>query len=122
MCNQEILTKHKALYLTYIYLSTNDIKLLKRPDWKDWEASGKLQLDQYDRQKMFDKPGPIPSSIINYSILQMIRVYIIKVDRRKEARCVDNGAPHLKGTITSANTYAACLEQAASCLFSQLQQ
>ena len=92
-------------------------QLLQRSDWKDWEASEALQLDQYERQKMFSTPGPIPMNITEYSILPMIWVYLIKVDGRKKARCVANGAPHLKGTITLANTYAACLEQAACRLF-----
>ena len=47
----------------------------------------------------------------------MIWIYLIKVDGRKKAQCVANGVPHLKGTITLANTYAACLEQAACRLF-----
>ena len=92
-------------------------QLMKRDDWSDWEASEWLQLDQYHRQQMFSDPGPIPSNIDDYSILPMIWVYLIKVDGRKKARCVANGAPHLKGTITLANTYAACLEQAACRLF-----
>ena len=92
-------------------------QLLQRSDWKEWEASEALQLDQYERQNMFSPPGPIPSDINDYSILPMIWVYLIKVDGRKKARCVANGAPHLKGTITLANTYAACLEQAACRLF-----
>ena len=92
-------------------------QLLQQTDWKDWEESEKLQLDQYERQNMFGKPGPIPSTITEYSILPMIWVYLVKVDGRKKARCVANGAPHLKGTITLANTYAACLEQAACRLF-----
>ncbi len=28
-------------------------KLLKRPDWDEWQASEFLQLDQYDSQSMF---------------------------------------------------------------------
>ena len=92
-------------------------QLLQRPDWLDWEASECLQLDQYERQNMFGPPGPIPTDVIKYSILPMIWVYLIKVDGRKKARCVANGAPHLKGTITLANTYAAYLEQAACRLF-----
>ena len=92
-------------------------QLLKRDNWKDWEASEKLQLDQYERQKMFGSPGPLPDTGEDYSVLPMIWVYLIKVDGRTKARCVANGAPHLKGTITQANTYAACLEQAACRLF-----
>ena len=88
-------------------------QLIQRSDWKNWEASERLQLDQYEQQKMISHPGPIPSNITDYSILPMIWVYLIKVDGQKKARCVANGAPHLKGTITLANTYAVRLEQAA---------
>ena len=91
--------------------------LMKQTDWKDWEASEWLQLDQYHRQNMFTDPGPLPPDISDYSILPMIWVYLVKTDGRKKARCVANGAPHLQGTITLANTYAACLEQAACRLF-----
>ena len=90
-------------------------KLMKRQDWDDWEASEFLQLNQYERQKMFGPPGPLPSKSVN--ILPMIWVYLVKTDGRKKARCVANGAAHFKGSITIANTYAACLEQAACRLF-----
>ena len=66
---------------------------------------------------MFDLPGPIPSDLQQYSILPMIWVYLIKTDRRKKVRCVANGAPHLKGTITLAATHAACSDQSTNRLF-----
>ena len=92
-------------------------KLMKQSDWKDWENSEFLQLNQYEQQGMFDSPGPIPENASNVSILPMIWVYLIKTDGRKKARCVANGAPHLKGTITLTATYAACLDQSANRLF-----
>ena len=91
--------------------------LQKRPDWDKWEKSEFLQLDQYGRQDMFGPPGPIPSDVTNPSILPMIWVYIIKVDGRYKACCVANGASHLKGSITLAQMYAACLEQSGCCIF-----
>ena len=90
---------------------------MKQDDWGEWESSKFLQLDQYKTQNMFGIPGPIPQDITDYSVLPMIWVYLIKSDGRKKARCVANGAPHLKGTITLAATYAACLEQSACRLF-----
>ena len=92
-------------------------KLLKQTDWPQWEQSEFLQLNQYERQNMFSKPGPIPSDVCDPNILPMIWVYIIKVDGRYKARCVANGAPHLKGSLTIANTYAACLEQSGCRMF-----
>ena len=92
-------------------------QLQKRSDWKDWEQSEFLQLEQYQRQNMFGDPGPLPDDSNDYSVLPMIWVYIIKTDGRKKARCVANGAPHLKGSITLAHTYAACIDQSACRLF-----
>ncbi len=31
-------------------------KLMKQPDWEDWQQSEFLQLDQYDTQGMFGPP------------------------------------------------------------------
>ena len=90
---------------------------MKQPDWEEWEQSEFTQLEQYKRQKMFGNPGPLPDTNITYSVLPMIWVYVIKTDGRKKARCVANGASHFKGTITLANTYAACLDQSACRLF-----
>ena len=47
----------------------------------------------------------------------MIWVYLIKACGRKKARCVANGSPKQKGSVTLANTYAACLEQAGARIF-----
>ena len=66
---------------------------------------------------MFGEPGPLPTNGTEYSVLHMIWVYLVKTDGRKKARCVANGAPHLKGSITLAHTYAACIDQSACCLF-----
>ena len=90
---------------------------MKQEDWLDWEQSEFLQLNQYEQQNMFSHPGPLPPTDTDFSILPMIWVYLIKTDGRKKARCVANGAPHLKGTITLSATYAACLDQSACRLF-----
>ena len=43
--------------------------LLKQQDWKEWEQSEFLQLNQYEQQGMFDPPGPTPSDLSDYIIL-----------------------------------------------------
>ena len=91
--------------------------LMKQSDWSKWEASEFLQLDQYERQHMFSPPGPYPKDIPNPNIPPMIWVYLVKVDGRYKARCVANGALHLKGSITLSQTYAACLEQSGCRIF-----
>ena len=91
-------------------------KLIKQDDWKQWESAEKDQLDLYETQKMFSKPTKLPNQH-GINVLAMIWVYLIKTCGRKKARCVANGNPHQKGSVTLANTYAACLEQAGARIF-----
>ena len=47
-------------------LSSNTLtmtQLLKRSDWLEWGKSEFLQLDQYERQQMFGRPGPLPKYV-----------------------------------------------------------
>ena len=65
---------------------------------------------------MFSKPRKLPNEH-GINVLAMIWVYLIKTCGRKKARCVANGNPKMKGSVTLANTYAACLEQAGARIF-----
>ena len=91
-------------------------KLIKQKDWDDWEQAEKAQLDLFETQKMFSAPTKLPNEH-GINVLAMIWVYIIKTCGRKKARCVANGNPQQKGSVTLANTYAACLEQAGARIF-----
>ena len=91
-------------------------KLVKQEDWKEWEQAEKDQLDLYETQQMFSKPTKLPNEH-GINVLAMIWVYLIKTCGRKKARCVANGNPKQKGSVTLANTYAACLEQAGARIF-----
>ena len=62
---------------------------------------------------MFNDPVPFPKGEHN-NILPMIWNYLLKNDGTKKARCVADGSPRQKGSITLANTYAACLKQPCS--------
>ena len=92
-------------------------KLRQQDDWNEWIASEKLQLDLYEQQNMFSAPTSLPEDMTGVNVLPMIWTYLVKSCGRKKARCVANGAPHLKGSITLANTYAACLEQNGARIF-----
>lgn len=59
-------------------------------------------------QDTFDAPMPRPSKA---NVLNLLWAYAIKYDGTKKARCVCNGNPRRKGTVTLAHTFAACLEQ-----------
>ena len=83
-------------------------ELKARPDWDDWQQSEYKQLDLYELQNMFGQPTPRPSKA---NILNLLWVYSIKTDSTKKSRCVCNGNPRRKGTVTLAHTFTACLEQ-----------
>ena len=113
--------KVSAMDPKVIHKAQSETKLTRRllrqqSDWDEWKESEKVQLDLYEQQGMFGKPGSLPTNG-EYNVLPMIWSYLIKTCGRKKARCVANGAPHLKGSVTLANTYAACLEQTGARIF-----
>ena len=66
-------------------------KLLKQPDWTDWQTSEFLQLDQYYDQGMLGQPH-MPTN--DDSVFHLVWTYNIKaLDGRKKARCVGDGSP-----------------------------
>jgi len=92
-------------------------KLVQQEDWEEWLQAEKDQLNLYENQDMFSEPGDLPTNASDFNVLPIIWTYLIKVGGKKKARCVANGAPHLKGSVTLANTYAACLEQTGARIF-----
>ena len=65
-------------------------------------------------QNMFGNPMPPPK---HANIINFLWTYGIKTDGTKKARCVCNGNPRRKGTVTLAHTFATCLEQPGSRVF-----
>ena len=57
---------------------------------------------------MFNEPVPRPPKA---NVLNLLWTYLIKAEGTKKVRCVCNGNPRNKGTVTLAHTFAACLEQ-----------
>jgi hypothetical protein len=72
-------------------------------------------LDQYETQKMFSDPIPPPKE--KYNGLHMLWDYKKKDDGTEKARCVCNGSPRSKGTVSIGHTYASSLEQPANRIF-----
>ena len=105
MCNSMNHVQHNKLTRT---------KLKGRETCKELEASEFKQLDQFLEQKIFGKPC-IPKS--NGNLLPLIWTHETKPDGAKKARCVCNGSPCQKGTVTLGNTCTASLEQSGSRLF-----
>lgn len=83
-------------------------ELRKRDDWEEWNKPEMTQLDNYATQDMFENPIPRPAKA---NVLSLLWTYLVKSDGTKKARCVCNGSPKSKGTVTLAHTFAACLEQ-----------
>ena len=91
-------------------------QLKKRDDWPEWEESIFRQLDQYANQNTFSEPQPLPRGA---NLLSLCWVYLIKTDglNTKKARCVCNGSPRFRGTVTLAQTYASALDQTGAKIF-----
>jgi hypothetical protein len=90
-------------------------KLLKQPDWVDWQNSEYLQLDQYYDQGMFSKPHTAQDG---NAIFHLVWTYTIKaVDGRKKARCVCDGSSRAGHAQILDKTYANCVDQTSSRLF-----
>ena len=89
-------------------------KLLLQDDWTDWQKSEQKQLDQYHSQGTFSEPCPYPKG---ENVLPLLWTYLIKDCGTKKARCVCNGSPKQKGSVTLGDTYAGSLEQTGSRIF-----
>ena len=88
--------------------------LQKQDDWDVWNTSEFTQLGNYEVQNTFGPPIPRPP---NANILNLLWTYLVKSDDTKKARCVCNGSPRSKGTVTLGHTFAACLEQPGARVF-----
>ena len=90
-------------------------KLLKQPDWDEWQASEYLQLDQYDAQGMFGQPVPM---VEDMSVFHSVWTYAIKaLDARKKARWTCDGSPRSGQAKILDETYVNCVDQTSSRLF-----
>ena len=73
-------------------------------------------MDSYETQGLFSLPIKLPNKN-GINGLALIWIYLLKTCGRKEVRCVTNGNPRMKGSVTLANAYAVCLEQAGARIF-----
>ena len=88
--------------------------LLKQVDWNLWQQSEFKQLDQYRSQGTLGDPTTLPKGA---NLLPLLWTYLIKDDGTRKARCVCNGSPRQRGSVTLANTYAGSLEQTGARIF-----
>ena len=89
-------------------------KLQQQDDWNLWKIAEYQQLNQYKSQNMFGDPIERPKDA---NVLPLIWIYVYKSNGVRKARCVCNGSPRMKGTVTLDHTYAAALEQTGARIF-----
>jgi hypothetical protein len=90
-------------------------KLMKQPDWEDWQQSEFLQLDQYDTQGMFGPPVKWQDDMV---VFHSVWTYAIKaVDSRKKTRWACDGSSWSGQEKILDETYANCVDQTSSRIF-----
>ena len=89
-------------------------KLLRLPNWNEWQAGEFKQLDSMAKQELYGAPCiPPPDAII----LRQHWSYSIKANgTRKACNCCD-GSPRAAPQLKLANTYSSCIEQPCMRLF-----
>jgi hypothetical protein len=84
-------------------------KLLKQPDWDEWQSLEYLQLNQYNAQEMFGQPVPINKKM---AVFHSVWTYAIKaLDLRKKAQWACDGSPRSGQAKILDETYANCVDQ-----------
>jgi hypothetical protein len=90
-------------------------KMLKQPDWDEWQQPEFLQLDQYDEQGMFRTPM---SMNIEMAVFHSVWTYAIKaLNSCKKARWACDGSPRSGQAKILDKRYANCVDQTSSKLF-----
>ncbi|KAL7550176.1 hypothetical protein ACHAWF_013416 [Thalassiosira exigua] len=90
-------------------------RLLRQDDWKDWQNSEYLQLDQYDKQGMFGDPVTVESK---EAVFHLVWSYAVKAaDGQKKARMTCDGSTHSGQVRVLDHTYTNCVDQTSSRLF-----
>ena len=90
--------------------------LKQQPEWSEWLMSEWKQLDQYEAQGTFGKPSLLPPGA---NCLSLLWTYVVKSDpqKTKKSRCVCDGNPRNKGSITWGHTYAKALDHVGHRIF-----
>jgi hypothetical protein len=90
-------------------------KLLKQPDWNEWQMSKYVQLDQYDAQGMFGQPVP---QVDDMAVFHSVWTYAIKADDLQKKACLAcDGSPRSGQAKILDKTYAICVDQTSARLF-----
>ena len=83
-------------------------KLMRLPNWINWQVSEFKQLDSMAKQEMYGEPCLPPKDVI---ILCQHWNYALKADGTRESRNCCDGSPRAAPQLKLANTYSSCIEQ-----------
>ena len=84
-------------------------KLIKGPDWEEWQHLEWKQLDQYYKQGMFEQPVKLDST---EAVFNLVWTSVVKeLDKRKKACCTCDGSTRAGQVRVLDHTYANCIDQ-----------
>jgi hypothetical protein len=87
-------------------------KLIKTPEWGEWQQSEYTMLDQYEDQGLFEAPVAVTSTA---AVFNLAWTYIVKeLDKRKKACCTCDGSSSGSQARVLNYTYSNCVEQTSS--------
>ena len=99
----------------YVFSKLTRGKLIKQPDWNEWQEAEWKQLDQYWSQFMFREPVQVQS---REHVFHLVWTYKIKdEDGRKKARCACDGSTRGGKARILDHTHGNCVDHTASWMF-----
>jgi hypothetical protein len=99
----------------YVFSKLTRGKLVKQPDWKEWQEAEWTQLNHYWSQFMFGQPVQVKS---REHVFHLVWTYKIKdEDGRKKARCACDGSTRGGKVRVLDHTHANCVDHTASRMF-----
>ena len=90
-------------------------KLLKGPDWDEWQSSEYLQLNQYHTQGMFGTPILVDDDAAVFHTVWTCGIKAL--DDRKKAHMVCDSSLRASQAHVLDKTYVNCIDKTSSCMF-----
>jgi hypothetical protein len=90
-------------------------KLIKTPEWGEWQQSEYTMLDQYKDQSLVGATVEVTSTA---AVFNLVWTYVVKeLDKRKKACCTCDGSSRGGQVRVLDYTYANCVDQTSSWIF-----
>jgi hypothetical protein len=90
-------------------------KLIKTPEWGEWQQSEYTMLDQYENQGLFGAPVAVTSTA---TVFNLVWTYVVKeLDKPKKACSTCDGSSRGGQVRVLDYTYANCVDKKSSWIF-----